>query len=307
MGEVVHDSLENKKSVLISGCNGMIGSHALRYFQQETDWRIVPTTTDLTEALPDMGRFDVILHLASLSSVAESIDRPTPFIKNNVAVTLSMLEYARQYPPDMFINFSTTGIYSSQTDPNALLDDIGNEWGSILPTSPYIASKLAQEAIAYSYYHTFGVPVVIVSSSNVVGPNQQPNNFIPKILQAISAGDSVPIYTNKGEIGSRVYNTVTNILDALRFMVNGVTPNMDKGRPDTFSVSGGERLNNLEMAQLIADLLGKPLEYNLIEASSVRPGYDAHYDYSNDGLERLGWRPPETLRDGLRKIVESLK
>lgn len=306
MGEVITGTNMERKSVLLTGGNGMIGSYAIRYFQQETDWRVVPTTCDLAQELPDMGRFDVIIHLASLSSVAQSIAEPVPFINNNVAITLNTLEYARKHPPSMFINFSTTGIYSPQSEPSAVLRDVGNEWGSILPTSPYIASKLAQEAIAYSYYHTFGVPVVIISSSNVVGPGQQRGNFIPRIIEAVSKDEEVSIYTNNGEIGSRVYNTVTNVVDALRFIVDNVSPNMDRGRPDTFSVSGGERLNNLEMAKLIADLLGKPLRYNLVEASTVRPGYDAHYDYSNDGLEKLGWCPPEDLKTGLRRLIGEL-
>lgn len=318
------------KNVLISGASGLIGSRVLSYLLEKTDWtvcalvsphsdyeallipanyanRVTLVNHDLTNPIPELGQYDFIVHLASLSSVPDSIKDPAPFILNNVQVTLNMLEYARKYPPEMFINFSTTGIYSSQTNPTEILKDLRSNWGSILPTSPYIASKLAQEAIAYSYFHTYKLPVVIVSSSNAIGPNQAKNNFVPKIIKAIQSDIEIPIYTSNGEVGSRVYNPVANIADALLFILKNVAANIDNDRPDTFSLSGGEQLNNLEMAQTIASLLGKPLKYKLMEANIVRPGYDTHYDYSDAKLEELGWKPVQNLRDGLKDIIEGLK
>lgn len=327
---------------LLTGSTGLIGSKVLSYLLDNTDWQITCITSssdgldkimdsndikevervqdqeyalyrkgrisivihDLTNALPDIGTFNYIVHLASFSSIPESIKEPVPFILNNVQVTLNMLEYARQHPPKMFINFSTTGIYTGQTVPKAILEDVGNNWGSLLPTSPYIGSKVAQEAIAYSYYHTYRLPIVIVSSSNAIGPGQAPNNFVPKIIDLIKSGKEIPIYTSNGEIGSRVYNPVANIADALLFILQHVTPNMDHDRPDTFSLSGGQRLSNLGMAQVVANLLGKELHYNLVEADTFLPGYDAHYDYSDTKLEKLGWKPKQGLKDGLMEIIK---
>lgn len=309
------------KKILISGINGLVGSNVNLYLKEHTDWEITSTTTDLRQVLPDMGDFDVILHLASRSSVEESIADPVPFVNNNVTITLNMLEYARKHPPEMFINFSTTGIYSTQTDPKSTLnaasarttlglvigESLNSRWGALLPTSPYIASKVAQEAIAYSYFHTYKVPVVIVSSGNIVGPGQLSSNFVPKIIEAAKSGKEISIYTNNGEIGSRIYNSVTNVADALMFLIENVAPNMYGDRPDTFSISGGERLDNLEMAQMISNILGKPLKYKLVEGNSVRPGCDAHYNYTDDGLERIGWSPSGNIRSCLEEMLKGIK
>jgi dTDP-glucose 4,6-dehydratase len=295
------------KKILITGSTGFIGSNVSTYFRKNTDWDIYFTSTDLTKALPSRGYFDVILHLASLSSVEKSIAEPVSFVQNNVAVTTNVLEYARENPPKLFINFSTTGIYTSETNPAAILDELHNDWGAILPTSPYIASKIAQEAIAISYYRTYGVPVIITSANNVIGPGQSSDKFVPKLVSMIAKGEQVPIYACEGTYGSRIYNPVNNISDALVFIINEVQPTLGAERPDRYSLGGGERLDNMEMAQTVAKLLGKPLKYRLVEASSVRPGYDQHYDHVDEKLLKLGWKPKVSLTDGLKEIISEAK
>src|SRR3990167_10579027 len=114
--------------VLLTGGDGFIGSNVLRYLLDNTDWdftllcsfrhqgsplnvphneRVTVITMDLRGTIPDIGDFDYILHLASESHVDRSTQDPVNFIENNVSITLQILDYARKYPPEKFVLFST--------------------------------------------------------------------------------------------------------------------------------------------------------------------------------------------------------
>ncbi len=305
------------KKVLITGADGFIGSGVLKYLLAKTDWtfvcvcswrhqgnplnikpndRVSVITHDLVGPIPDLGYFDYILHLASESHVDRSISDPVNFIENNVSITLQMLEYARKYKPICFVQFSTDEVYGAMEH---------EEWDVLLPSNPYAASKAAQEMIAISYWKTFGLPIVITNSNNIVGPNQDPEKFVPKLVKLIKADEKVEIHTVNGKPGKRYYNPVENVGDALYFIL-GLEPTIygEEGidRPDRFNLPGGEELDNLEIAYLIAEILDRPLKHTLVDAESIRPGYDQFYPHAEGQLTKLGWTPPITLREGLKWI-----
>lgn len=302
--------------VLITGADGFVGSHVLRYLMEKTDWtftcvcswrhkgnplrikpdeRIDVITHDLVGVMPDLGDFDYILNLASESHVDRSIADPVPFIENNVSSTLQMLEYARKHVPKVFIQFSTDEVFGTT---NHAEQDV------LMPSNPYAASKAAQEMIAIAYWRTYKVPVVITNSNNIVGPGQDPEKFIPKVVELIKAGEEVSIHTTDGTPGTRYYNPVDNISDALLFILTQLKGDPMATRPARYSLPGGQQLNNLEMAGLIAQILGKPLKYRLVDAETVRPGYDQFYPAAEGKLIELGWKPPQTLEEGLRWIKD---
>lgn len=329
--------------VLISGASGFIGSGVLKYLLEHTDWeftaicswrhhgsplnitpqpRVTVVTHDLTGPLPDLGDFDYILNLASESHTERSIQDPVPFIENNVSSTLQMLEYARKHKPKVFLQFSTDEVYGA-------FDHA--EWDLLLPGNPYSASKASQEVIAIAYWRTYSLPIVITNSNNIIGPHQNPEKFLPKIIGLIQAGEEVQIHQTNGTIGRRHYNPVQNVADALLFILNlnpsvygveqtkvrsaGVTDDnhieLDlvfqlPTRPDRYNLPGGDELDNLEMAERIAEKLGKPLKYRLVDAHGVRPGYDQFYPRTDGRLTKLGWEPIMTLDEGLTELVESL-
>lgn len=312
--------------VLLSGASGLIGSHVLAYFLEKTDWEITciaswrhkgsPTritgnpnyeankervrivTHDLTGVIPDIGDFDYICHLASMSHVDTSIKDPVNFIENNVSITLQMLEYAREHPAKAFVLFSTDEVMGS-VESGASSD----EWDSPMPRNPYASSKLCQEAIAQGYYHTYKIPVVITNTNNAIGSMQDEEKFLPRILKAVLNGEEVTIHTNKGELGSRFYNPVTNMADALLFILNNLPPSTDADRPDRYNIGGGKQFTNLELAVAVAEALDKPLRYKLVDVSSIRPAYDQHYPQGGGKLEKLGWIPPFTFEQELDKLV----
>lgn len=292
--------------VLLTGGSGFIGSHVLDYLLEHTDWtfnciaswrhkgdplrvakndRVEITTHDLTGVVPNLGDFDYILNLASESHVDRSIKNPVHFVENNIALMLQILEYARKHPPKAFIQFSTDEVYG----------DSGNV--ELDPSNPYAASKAAQELIAMSYRRTYGVPVIITNTNNVMGANQDEEKFIPKIAELIRNDRIVPLHADNGVFGSRYYNHVDNVSAALLFILN-------QGKVgERYNLPGGEKLNNLEMAMMVAGLLGKELKYKTKDASDDRPGYDKSYPEPDSKLTDMGFKPPVSFEQGLKMAV----
>lgn len=303
--------------VLMTGADGFIGSNVLEYFLEHTDWeftcvaswkhrgnplnikpnpRVEVVTHDLTGPIPEIGNFDYILNLASESHVDRSIADPVNFIENNVSSTLQVLEYARKHQPKVFVQFSTDEVFGAANHA---------EWDILLPSNPYAASKAAQEMICIAYWRTYGVPLVITNSNNILGKNQNPEKFLPKIIELIKNGQEVTIHTSNGKPGMRNYNSVKNVADSVLFILKRKPMSYpESNRPDRYGLSGGLELNNLELAQIVAKILGKKLKYKLIDAESIRPGYDEFYPKTDGVLTKLGWKPPYTLDQELDEVIK---
>lgn len=304
--------------VLLTGASGFIGSGVLEYLMTRTDWeftclcswkhhgsplnikpdrRIEVITHDLTGPIPDLGGFDYILNFASESHVDRSISDPVPFIENNVSSVLQLLEYARKHRPDVFLHFSTDEVYGT----------VGTheEWDVLLPGNPYAASKAAQEMITMAYWRSFDVPIVITNSNNIVGKHQHVEKYVPKLIDLISRDQTVTVHTSNGKPGVRYYNSIHNVADAILFILKqplylyGNDPRLGR-----YNLPGGEPLDNLQMAERIARLLGKKLHVEFVDAETIRPGYDDFYPETRGTLLELGWEPPFTLEDELRSLTE---
>lgn len=302
------------KRVLITGADGFIGSNVLQYLLNNTDWvftiicswrhhgspknvpisnRVTVITHDLRGPIPDIGNFDYILHLASESHVDRSVQDPVNFVENNISSTLQMLEYARNHKCEKFILFSTDEVYGANKH---------KDWDLLLPTNPYAASKAAQEVIAISYYNTFKLPIIITNANNIIGENQHPEKFIPKIARLIKAGKTIELHAVHGKYGRRYYNPVINIGSALHFILTKTKvpiANINT-KPPRYALVGGQVYDNLQMAKLVAKIMGRELRRKTISPKTVRPAYDAFYDEGSDRLIKLGWKPIQTTEEGLQ-------
>lgn len=318
------------KRVLLTGSAGFIGAHTVEHFLKETDWQIVgvdslehkgdyrrvspflgdryefiqldlakPGAIEYLEA--EVGSVDIIINMASESHVDRSIELPVPFVRNNVELTLTMLEYARVANPQMFIQVSTDEVYGP------MVDEVAHpEWDLFLPSNPYSASKAAQEALAIAWWRTYGVPVVITNTMNNFGERQDVEKFVPMVIKSVLANKVVPVHGTEDNVGSRYYLHARNHADALKFLIErGEVASFDKGfyKPDKYNVVGSMRLSNLDMAYAIAGILQKELRYELVDFHSTRPGHDPHYGLDGKKLEDLGWEPPVTFKEGLEKTV----
>lgn len=328
--------------VLVTGIGGSIGIHVLGHIMHNTDWQVVgidsfnhkgwtdrlritfddhpdwqertqiithdliaPMSTLLTERL---GEFDYIIHLASLSDVDLSIKDPVPFINNNVQSTLTMLELARGMHPNQggnlkaFVMFSTDEVYGASGAEQA-----HPEWSTILPSNPYSASKAAQEAIAISYWRTYDVPVIITNTMNNFGEMQQSSKFPAMIQNKVDKGETVMIHGKEGDVGSRYYLHSRNAADALLFILNNCPAyHHEPGeidRPDRYNIVGDRRLDNFQLATIIAQLMRKPLHYKFVDFHATRPGHDKHYGLDGAKLANLGWKPPVDFETSLAETI----
>ena len=182
------------------------------------------------------------------------------------------------------------------------------EWDTILPSNPYSASKAAQESLSIAYWRTYKLPIIITNTMNVIGERQDSEKFLPKIIQKIVAGEEVPIYTdNKGNIGSRVYLDAKNKADAIIFILEKLPVSLYSNgadRPDRYNICGYTELNNLELAQMVSNVMGKDLNYRLIKPDSLRPGYDKRYALDGSKLRNLGWKAPFKFENTLERIIK---
>jgi dTDP-glucose 4,6-dehydratase len=322
--------------VLLTGIAGFAGSHLLEHILTHTDWSVVGVaswkhkgtperidevlrghpewkdrveiiTHDLSSPIPErtkkrIGQCDYILNLAAESHVDRSIDDPVPFIQNNVNLVLTMLEFAREYKPQVFIQFSTDEVYG------AAPEGVNHkEWSAILQSNPYSASKACQEAIAISYWRTYSVPVVITNTMNLFGETQDPEKYMAKTIRLIKRHEIVPVHGKDGEIGSRYYLHARNMADAILFLIEIPPAVYEYGkvmRPDRYNIVGDIELDNLQVATAISDVLNKPLLYELVDHHSTRPGHDRRYALNGAKLKKLGWEAPLEFLPSLKKYIE---
>lgn len=250
------------------------------------------------------SKIDYIINMAAESHVDRSITDPVPFVKNNVDLTLTMLEWAKLLKPRVFIQISTDEVYGPMLDGKPFKEN-----DRLLPSNPYSASKAAQEMIAISYWRTYGVPLVITNTMNNIGEMQDCEKFVPMLIRDIDAGKKAQIHGTEEVIGTRFYLHARNHADALLFILenlgNPVAYSEGHEFPERYHIVGDSQLSNLEMAQKVADLLGKPLDYELVDFHSTRPGHDLHYGLDGSRLEQLGWKAPLSFDESLKRTVEN--
>lgn len=343
------------KRILLTGASGFVGSHVLRHILTTTDWDVVcPVTfrhkglsdrlvnamdgkdqsrvtivqTDLTAPISKVtahkfGEIHYILNVASESHVDRSIEEPAAFIQSNVALITNILDYARTLDNlEVFLQVSTDEVYGPAHPGEAHREWIDN----IKPSNPYSASKAAQEAIAYSYWRTYDIPLVISNTMNIIGESQDPEKFFPKTLKNVLAGTEMTIHASaEGEIGSRYYLHARNQADGLLFLIKGFSgqghiPFVSKDDasgeveslyyslggtvPPRYHIVGEREVDNLEMAQLIAQAAGKELKYKLEDFHSSRPGHDLRYALDGTKIANIGWTAPVPLETSIKSTVD---
>lgn len=325
------------KTLLLTGIGGSIGIHTFCHLMHNTDWNVIGidsfrhkglidrlavvledhpdwaprlrmVTHDLTApfspmTIEKMGRVDYIISMASLSDVQASIDDPVPFVRNNVDIAITMLELARSLKPEAFIQISTDEVYGPSSDEYRC-----KEWDAIIPSNPYSASKAAQEAIAIGYWRTYGVPLIITNTMNNTGEMQQGNKFAVIIQRKVAAGETVQIHGEPGKIGSRYYLHSRNHADALLWLLKNVKPRQHEegalDRPERWNIVGDLQLDNLELAHMIAGMMGKELRHEFVGASDTRPGHDCTYSLDGTKLADAGWKAPVPFEESLAEVVK---
>jgi len=286
--------------------------------------RVKTHGADLSAEIPvgvmyELGQIDYIIHAAAETHVDRSITDPLPFLQSNVIGTHNLLTLARQlgrgYLRRVFI-VSTDEVYG----PAKFGDDVRgfDEEAAFRPANPYAASKAGAEAVAMAYANTYKLPITIVNTMNLIGERQHHEKFVPLVIRKVLQDELVTIHADPTRTvsGTRFYLHCRTYANALSFLIrrdaapgqtwNGLPEYQPPGWPDPLKVHvcGEREISNLDLAQMIAGFVGKPLRYELVDFHSSRPGHDLRYAM-NDSLISLGmgWERPMGLEASLEKTV----
>ncbi|HEX9234769.1 MAG TPA: NAD-dependent epimerase/dehydratase family protein [Actinomycetota bacterium] len=297
--------------VLITGGCGFVGANLVRSIRGHTAWRIRVADdlrTGRTEYLPagvedvvigDVGDpqildaaldgIDAVVHLASQTGVAPSVEDPVSDFRGNAATTFHVLDGCRRAGVERVV-FASSGAAVGDVIPPIHEEVVPR------PVSPYGASKLAGEAYCRAFAASFGMSTVALRFSNVYGPfSAHKKNAIPNFIKRGIAGEPIEIYGDGGQ--TRDFIFVEDLCEAIRRALRA-----DGVGGEVFQVATGVETSVRELAELCRDVVGGPPE---IRFEPGRPGevYRSSVDISKV-RQVLGFEPAVPLRDGLARTVQ---
>lgn len=322
-----------KKTIVITGGAGFIGSHVVRRFVRNyPEYRIVnldkltyagnlanlrdvenepnyhfvqgdiadgPFVRDLFER----ERPDGIIHLAAESHVDRSISNPLEFVQTNVVGTVTLLNLARElWAGDLdskrFYHISTDEVYGSLGAEGLFTEDTAYD-----PHSPYSASKAASDHFVRAYHDTYGMNTVLSNCSNNYGSHHYPEKLIPLAINKIKQGEAVP-----------VYGTGENVRDWLwvEDHARAIDVIYHEGKTgETYNIGGNNEWTNIDLIRLLCEImdqkLGRPegTSAQLITFVQDRAGHDLRYAIDASKVKReLNWAPSLRFEEGLEKTVD---
>jgi len=302
--------------ILVTGGAGFIGSNFIHYLRRtHPEWRITNLDKltyagnlenlegvegepgyrfvhgdigDEKTVAPLVAEADLIVNFAAETHVDRSIRNAGEFILTDVYGTFVLLEAFRaNRRARSFVQISTDEVYgevstgsSKETDP-------------LMPRNPYSASKAGADRLAYSYFATYGLPVVVTRASNNYGPRQYPEKVIPLFITNALEDRPVPLYGDGLQVRDWIH--VDDHCSAIDLLLSRGTPG------ETYNVGGGCEVTNLDLTKRILDLVGKPA--SLIQSVTDRPGHDRRYSLDTTKLRGLGWMPERRFDEGLADTV----
>ena len=230
-----------------------------------------------------------VINFAAESHVDRSILDSGPFVRTNVAGTQVLLDAAREFGVNRYVQVSTDEVYGS-LGPTGFF----TETTPLDPSSPYSASKAAADMLVKAYHHTFGLNAVITRCSNNYGPYQFPEKLIPLFISNLMKDEPVPVYGDGQQIRDWIH-----VLDHC----TGVEAAWRKGKAgEVYNFGGRCEKPNLDLTHLLLELIGKPK--TLIRYVKDRPGHDRRYAIDCDKAEReLGWTRKVAFDRGLRDTI----
>ena len=333
-----------KKTVLVTGGAGFIGHHMIRRLLKHAEYNIISldrldfsgnlnrlselrqefgtdTTSRITIIHHDLkaeinsqlarqiGPVDIIIHMAAGSHVTRSIENPMLFVMDNVVGTCNLLDYARNYLPNLekFINFGTDEVFGSA--PKGIEYKEYDRYNS---RSPYSATKAGAEELCVAYENTFGMPIYCTHTMNVFGERQSPEKFIGIAMRKILSGEPVTIHCDEEtgtESGLRHWVHAADVADATIFIMDLPHKRFPLANDfgvitcPKFNIVGQQEISNLTVAQTIADILDRELKYTMIGYDTQRPGHDFRYALSGEYMKELGWEPKYDFNTRIEQMI----
>ncbi|HXY85993.1 MAG TPA: dTDP-glucose 4,6-dehydratase [Gaiellaceae bacterium] len=307
------------KRVLVTGGAGFISSSFIRHLLAATPHEVVSldalTYAGNLENLSDVmaherlsfvrgdirdaelvrdvvREVDVIVNAAAESHVEKSIrDGASEFVTTNVEGTQILLDAIRSAPVERFILISSSEVYGT-ADRSPMDED-----HALNPRSPYAATKAGADRLAYSYYVTYGLPIVIVRPFNNYGPRQHPEKVIPRFITQALLDE--PLTVHGDGHASRDWLYVDDDAEAIEAVISAPLQSL---AGEVLNVATGVDISVSEIADRVLAMLGKPP--SLKSFVTERPGQVDRHIGSTDKMERLtGWRSRTSFDDGLERTI----
>jgi dTDP-glucose 4,6-dehydratase len=231
----------------------------------------------------------VVVNFAAETHVDRSIQNPGSFVLTDVYGSYVLLEAARRAGVEKFIQISTDEVYGE------VLGDPATEDSPLVPRNPYSASKAGADRLAYSYFTTYGLPVVITRCSNNYGPYQHVEKLWPLFVTNALEDQPLPVYGTGANLRDWIY--VEDHCEALRRLAT--TPGVEG---EVWNIGAGIEHSSLEIGRLILRALGKP--ESLIRHVTDRPGHDRRYALDSSKIRRrLGFTPEVDFAAGAERTI----
>ena len=307
------------KNILLTGGAGFIGSNFINYILDEhSDYNVINldkltyagnlenlvtsegkknyrfvkgdiTNVELVNSLFRKYDINYVINFAAESHVDRSILGSEIFFRSNVLGTNVLLEAARKFSTEKYVQISTDEVYGSLGEEGLFTEDT-----PIHPNSPYSASKASADMMAMAFYHTYGLPVVITRCSNNYGPFQFPEKLVPLMIINSLNGKKLPIYGDGMNIRDWIYVIDHNKAIELVF---------EKGKiGEVYNIGANTEIHNIEIVKLILNKLGKSEE--MIEFVKDRPGHDRRYAIDSSKIKNeLGWEPHFSFEEAISKTI----
>jgi dTDP-glucose 4,6-dehydratase len=330
--------MPRKKTLLLTGGAGFIGSQFATMLVSQTDWHVI-NLDKLTYAGRLSSLKDVIshprhhfvhgdicdaqllqhlfaeyqpssvLHLAAETHVDRSIDGSSPFLTSNVCGTHILLEAVlqawRTWPPKQkaefrFLHISTDEVHGSLSENDPPFTETTN----YAPRSPYSATKAASDHLVRAWHHTYGLPTLISHSSNNYGPRQFPEKLIPLAILKMLHGQPIPLYGDGHHIRDWLH-----VMDHCRALISL----LESGSiGETYLIGSGQETRNRDLLfQLCASMDeiaprpdGNP-HHTTITRVADRPGHDERYAIDPQKIKNsIAWKPSIDLATGLSSTIQ---
>jgi dTDP-glucose 4,6-dehydratase len=302
------------KKIMVTGGAGFIGSNFIRYVHERFPGVELLNYDKLTyagnlenlEGIADRYTFvqgdiqdaagveaalagvDVVVNFAAETHVDRSIHDPGDFILTDVYGVFVLLEAVKKSGAvKRFIHVSTDEVYGS------IASGRFSEESPLNPSSPYSASKAGGDRLAYSYFKTFGLPVLIVRPANNYGPYQYPEKLIPFFVTRALQDQPLPLYGDGSNCRDWLYVDDT---------VRGILALIEKGEPgQAYNLGADQERSNRDVTRQILGILNKP--GSLVQAVADRKGHDFRYALDWEKMRALGWQPQVAFEQGLPQTV----
>lgn len=257
--------------------------------------RIDISDSDRVEKILCSEKFDTIIHLAAQAGVRYSIDNPSAYLDSNLAGMLAILEGCRRSSVGHLIYASSSSVYgANEKQPFSTADKTDS------PVSLYAATKKANELMAYSYAHLYGIPMVGLRFFTVYGPWGRPDMAYFKFAKAIRSGKSIDIY-NDGQM-ARDFTFIDDIVDGVVNLTRiGPVPVNGGASHRVYNLGNSTPESLMEMVSLLEQKLGCEAVKNFLP---MQPG-DVVSTYADisDSTRDFGFSPRVSLSDGLAEFA----